>query len=58
MESVRSMLNAQMILMIYILTGSYCQKKGLITEKNRIGYIDLILKVTLPCMIFNSFNKY
>ena len=57
MESVRSMLNAQMILMIYILTGIYCQKKGLITEKNRIGYIDLILKVTLPCMIFNSFNK-
>lgn len=57
MDSLQNMLQSQMILMIYIVCGMYCRKKGLIDEKMKVGLIDLILKVTLPCMIFESFNQ-
>ena len=57
MDGVRSMLNAQLILFVYIAVGVYCSHKGLITDKNKTQLIDLVLKITLPCMIFNSFNE-
>lgn len=57
MESFLKMLNAQVILLIYLCVGFYCAKKSIIDEHAKQKMTDLILKVTLPCMIFNSFNK-
>ena len=32
-------------------------KTGLIDRDTKKKLVDIILKITLPCMIFNSFNK-
>ena len=53
MESFLRMLNAQMILLVYLAVGMYCVKVGLIDRDSK----DIILRITLPYMIFNSFNK-
>lgn len=57
MEGFINMVNAQLILLIYLGTGIYCRKKGIIDQKTKQKLVDFILKITLPCMIFNSFNK-
>ncbi len=57
MENLLGMLQSQMILLIYIVCGMYCRKKGLIDDDTKVKLIDLILKVTLPCMIFESFGQ-
>ena len=57
MEGFINMVNAQLILLIYLCVGAYCCKKGMIDQHTKKKLIDLILKITLPCMIFNSFNK-
>ncbi len=57
MESFSRMLNAQMILLVYLAAGMYCMKTGLIDRDTKKKLVDIILKITLPCMIFNSFNK-
>ncbi len=57
MEGFVNMVNAQLILLIYLCVGIYCCKKGIIDPPAKKKLIDLILKITLPCMIFNSFNK-
>ena len=57
MESFTKMLNAQLILLVYMAVGMYCMKIHLIDQETKKKLVDLILKITLPCMIFNSFNK-
>jgi len=57
MDGLLNMLQSQAILMIYIVCGMYCRKKELIDDATKVKLIDLILKVTLPCMIFESFNQ-
>ena len=57
MESFLRMLNAQMILLFYLAVGMYCVKVGLIDRDSKEKLVDIILRITLPCMIFNSFNK-
>ena len=57
MESFSRMLNAQMVLLVYLAVGMYCMKAGLIDRETKKKLVDIILKITLPCMIFNSFNK-
>lgn len=57
MDGLLNMLQSQMILMIYIVCGMYCRKRELIDDTTKVKLIDLILKVTLPCMIFESFNQ-
>lgn len=57
MESFLRMLNAQMILLVYLAVGMYCMKAGLIDRDSKEKLVDIILRITLPCMIFNSFNK-
>ena len=57
MDGLINMLQSQVILMIYIVCGMYCRKKDLIDDVTKVKLIDLILKVTLPCMIFESFNQ-
>ena len=56
MESFTKMLNAQLILLVYMAVGMYCMKIHLIDQETKKKLVDLILKITLPCMIFNSFN--
>ena len=57
MESFLRMLNAQMILLVYLAVGRYCMKVGLIDRDSKEKLVDIILRITLPCMIFNSFHK-
>lgn len=57
MESFLRMLNAQMILLVYLAVGMYCMKVGLIDRDSKEKLVDIILRITLPYMIFNSFNK-
>ena len=57
MESFLRMLNAQIILLVYLAVGMYCVKVGLIDRDSKEKLVDIILRITLPCMIFNSFNK-
>ncbi|MCI8950853.1 MAG: AEC family transporter [Lachnospiraceae bacterium] len=57
MEGFINMVNAQLILLVYLAVGMYCCKKELIDGKTKQKLVDFILKITLPCMIFNSFNK-
>ena len=57
MENFTKMLNAQLILLIYMAVGMYCMKVHIINQETKKKLVDLILKITLPCMIFNSFNK-
>ena len=53
MESFSRMLNAQMVLLVYLAVGMYCMKAGLIDRETKKKLVDIILKITLPCMIFN-----
>ena len=57
MDSFTKMLNAQLILLVYMAVGMYCMKIHLIDQETKKKLVDLILKITLPCMIFNSFNN-
>lgn len=57
MEGFRNMVNAQLILLVYLGVGMYCSKKQMIDQVTKKKLVDFILKITLPCMIFNSFNK-
>ncbi len=57
MEGFQNMVNAQLVLFVYLATGMYCFKRGFINLETKKRLVDFILKVTLPCMIFHSFNK-
>ena len=46
-----------MILLVYLAVGMYCMKVGLIDRDSKEKLVDIILRITLPCMIFNSFNN-
>lgn len=46
-----------MILLVYLAVGMYCMKVGLIDRDSKEKLVDIILRITLPYMIFNSFNK-
>lgn len=57
MDSFIRMLNAQLILLLYMAVGIFCVKKQLIDQHTKKKLIDITLKITLPCMIFGSFNQ-
>jgi predicted permease len=50
MNAFMHMLNTQMILLIYLIVGIICRKKGFIDEHTRVRLIDFVLMITLPCM--------
>ncbi len=52
---MKSMLEMQGSLFLYILIGIYAQKRGIITYANRRKITDLIIDIILPCNIINSF---
>lgn len=57
MENFQRMLSAQMILFIYMFVGVFCGKKKIIDEHAEKKMIDFVLYITLPCMIFQSFDE-
>ena len=57
MENFYTMVNIQAVLFIYLLVGVYARKKNIINDKTRQGFIDFIIQIALPCMIFHSFNQ-
>lgn len=50
------MLSTQAILLVYMCVGFYCNKKEIIDRKTQAKMTDFVLRITLPCMIFRSFN--
>lgn len=44
--------------MIYMCVGYYCSKRNIVDRHAQSKMIDLVLRITLPCMIFNSFNTH
>ena len=57
MESFFRMLDAQAVLLVYLCIGFYCAKKDIIDGHTKQKLTDLILQITLPCMIFESFDR-
>lgn len=51
------MFQLQMVLILYLLVGMYARKKKIITQENIQKFIDLVLTLLMPCMIFQSFNR-
>jgi predicted permease len=47
----------QMVLFIYILVGILAKKKSIITKDNQQKFIDFVLRILMPCMIFNSYKQ-
>lgn len=56
MESVFQMVNIQAVLFIYVAVGIFCRKKQIISDQSLESFVDFMLTITLPCMIFNSFS--
>lgn len=56
MDSFWKMVNVQSVLFVYMLVGFCCRKKGLFDDVTRAKLTDYVLYITLPCMVFESFN--
>lgn len=56
MDSFFKMVDVQMVLFIYMAVGFGCRKAGIFNDVARDKLTDFVVFVTLPCMIFESFN--
>ena len=56
MNVFERMLNTQALMFIYVLVGIIMAKTGILKHEGRSSFINLLLDITLPCMILNSFN--
>ena len=50
------MLNTQALMFIYVVVGIVMAKTKILKHEGRSSFINLLLDITLPCMILNSFN--
>ena len=50
------MLNTQALMFIYVVVGIVMAKTKILKHEGRASFINLLLDITLPCMILNSFN--
>lgn len=57
MDAFIKMLDIQAVLMIFVVCGVICRKKNIINSNNQKQFIDFVLTILLPCMIFNSFKE-
>lgn len=57
MENFLMMVRIQAILLIYLLVGVYARRKNMITETSQQSFIDFLIRIALPCMVFESFNQ-
>ena len=51
------MVNIQAALLLYLLCGVLCRRLRIITPDNQQNFIDLLLTILMPCMVFNSFRS-
>ena len=56
MDNFMKMLSTQLILILYVGVGFYCSKRNIVDRHTQSKMTDFVLRVTLPCMIFQSFN--
>lgn len=56
MEQFSQMIETQTILFLYLIVGVICRKLGICSDEFRSKLTDFLLYITLPCMIFESFN--
>jgi len=56
MNVFERMLNTQALMFVYVMTGIIMAKTGILKHEARSSFIHLLLDITLPCMILNSFN--
>ena len=56
MNVFERMLNTQALMFIYVVTGIIMAKTRILKHEARSSFIHLLLDITLPCMILNSFN--
>ena len=56
MESFKQVIGIQSVLLVYMAVGFLCRKIRLVNDEMRARLTDFVLFVTLPCMVFNSFN--
>ena len=56
MNIFERMLNTQALMFIYVMTGIIMAKTQILKHEGRSSFINLLLDITLPCMILNSFN--
>ena len=57
MDGFLQMLELQAVLLVYLVVGVLCNKLGIITRANQQNFIDLVIYIFMPCMIFNSFKS-
>ncbi|MBQ4431852.1 MAG: AEC family transporter, partial [Synergistaceae bacterium] len=50
------MLNTQALMFVYVVTGIIMARTGILRHEGRSSFINLLMDITLPCMILNSFN--
>ena len=56
MEHFFKMVDVQSVLFIYMLVGYFCRRSGMFDDTTRDKLTDFVIKITLPCMVFESFN--
>ena len=56
MSVFERMLNTQALMFIYVVTGVIMARTKILKHEGRSSFINLLLDITLPCMILNSFN--
>ena len=56
MSVFQRMLNTQALMFVYVVTGIIMAKTKILKHEGRSSFINLLLDITLPCMILNSFN--
>ncbi|MBQ6775322.1 MAG: AEC family transporter [Synergistaceae bacterium] len=56
MNIFERMLNTQALMFVYVVTGIIMAKTKILKHEGRSSFINLLLDITLPCMILNSFN--
>ncbi|MBQ9419235.1 MAG: AEC family transporter [Synergistaceae bacterium] len=56
MNIFERMLNTQALMFVYVVVGIVMAKTQTLKHEGRSSFINLLLNITLPCMILNSFN--
>ena len=56
MDSFSRMISTQAIMVVYMIVGYYCSRKAIIDKNTQTKLTDFVLRITLPCMVFQSFD--
>lgn len=56
MNVFERMLNTQALMFVYVMTGIIMARTKILRHEGRSSFINLLLDITLPCMILDSFN--